>query len=449
MPATLQADALLPALAPWRDAPRWWLGLSGGLDSTVLLDLLVQLGQQQGLPPLQAIHIDHQLQDSAPRWRRHCEQLCADLSVPLTSRQVSVADLGEGLEAAARAARYQVFEELLGAGELLLLAHHLDDQVETFFLRLMRGAGPLGLAGMPASRPLGRGALLRPLLATQRAAMHAHARARQLIWQEDASNHNTDFDRNFLRQQVLPLLATRWPGYRQSVDRSQQALADIERELAGVEYPRLQRAAGERGGDAFLSLSALGNPSVAELARLLRRWLQDQGCRVVAADRLREFARQLLQAKPDSQPGLDGDGYSLRRYRDAVYLLPAAVAPLQPGFLTPDAALVVPGLGELSVAPVAGVGLALPPEGGWALRWRQGGERCKPLGRASSQSLKKLLQEAGVPPWQRDRLPLLYAGDALVAVADQWICAGGEAASDAVAYRVCWRPGTASAALTD
>ena len=237
---TLQAEDILPRLASWRGAPRWWVGLSGGLDSTALLNLLVELREARAIPPLGAIHINHQLHPDSNRWAERCAALCERLDVEFECRRVDVTDSGEGPEASARAARYGVFESLLAPGELLLLAHHLDDQVETFFLRLMRGAGARGLAGMPETRVLGAGALARPLLPVARAELEAYARDCGLDWIEDSSNRDLALDRNFLRQRVLPLLEERWSGYRLSVARSMDALADAERALIEVVLDREQ-----------------------------------------------------------------------------------------------------------------------------------------------------------------------------------------------------------------
>ena len=440
MPDILHAENLLPALAPWRESPRWWLGLSGGVDSTVLLDLLVRLREHHAIPPITAVHVNHQLQHQALDWQQHCEQLCAARGVAYLSQAAQVLFLGEGPEAAARRARYQVFESLLQQGDLLLLAHHLDDQIETFFLRLMRGAGAHGLAGMPVSRPLGAGALLRPLLSVSRQSIVAHARAHGLVWQEDVSNSDTAIDRNFLRQRLLPVLGERWPGYRSSILRSQGALSETEREQRGHDHARLANASAERRGEGLLDLAQLSADSPDTLARLLRRWLGEQGLVLPAADRLLEFARQLQEAAPDRRPSLEGEGYSLHRYQTHLYRVNSVSLPAEPLWLMPEAPLELPGLGVISAVPDPNGGLRLPQAGAWSLRWRQGGERCQPLTRHRSQSLKKLLQETGLPPWQRDRLPLLYAGDQLAAVADLWVCQGAEVDAEERGYKVLWEP---------
>jgi tRNA(Ile)-lysidine synthase len=419
---TLATEHLAELLDPWRGAACWWLGLSGGLDSCALLQLLVELGRRDELPPLAAIHIDHQLHPESSHWAAHCADLCERLGVPLECRQVVVEDTGEGPEAAARVARYGVFESILGPGELLLLAHHLDDQVETFFLRLMRGAGTRGLTGMPESRPLGAGALLRPLLSVPRSELEAYATDRQLAWIEDSSNSDLAMDRNFLRQRVLPLLEERWPGYRLSVERSVEALTDAERVLGEMDRGRLTGARREAFGEPLLDLETLAPVSEQELARLLRRWLEVEGVTAPRQSRLVEFSRQSLTAQEDSQPLLAGPGFCLRRYLGNIHL-GAGEPQLLPESLelVPGQSIALGGVGQLEMV-AAEEGLRLPESGSWQLRFRRGGERCRPRGRARSQSLKKLLQESRVPPWVREHLPLVYEGDRLAAVADLWVC---------------------------
>lgn len=429
MAATPDSHQLLTVLEPWLDAPHWWLGLSGGLDSCLLLQLLLDARELTTLPPLTAIHINHQLSTDSAAWQEHCRQLCDTHGIAFVARQVTVTVAGDGPESAARNARYAVFEEVVGAGELLLLAHHLDDQLETFFLRLMRGAGPRGLAGMPRHRSLGRGQLCRPLLDFDRATLESCARRRELSWVEDESNVDLSLDRNFLRHEVLPQVAQRWPGYRGSVAQSMTALAAAEIGLAGLEAATLAEATTHRRGEAVLCWSVLAALSQGELTRLLRRWLETEGFTAPGREQLSEFARQLLSAQPDSQPRLSGSGFSLCRYRDDIYLCIEAVqAPVGVDLsLAPGQPRQVPGLGEFEMRAVATDGVRLPAAGCWQLRLREGGERCRPAGRAHSQSLKKLLQESAIPPWQRNKLPLLYAEGEIVAVADLWICEGWQA----------------------
>ena len=446
----LPVDVLLPALQPWLQAPRWWLALSGGLDSTSLLHMLVQLRDQQTLPPLTALHVDHQLTGQSARWAAACRELCAAWGVALECRQVTVSPSGAGLEAAARAARYAVFAELLGRDEVLLLAHHRDDQVETFFLRLLRGAGLTGLRAMPQQRRLGRGHLLRPLLNCTGTGLRDYAGQHALSWVEDASNRDQSFDRNYLRQTVLPQLEARWPGFRGNVLAAVAAIAAADGLLQDRYRAELATRCGTHWGEPTLALTALQDRTEHDSLQLIRLWLSGQGLTPPGRARLREFVRQLRTAATDTQPCLRLGAVVLRRYRNRLYLGAVATARPAPARLAPATPLDWGAQGCLEMRPAPRGGLRLPAAGYWQLGLRAGGERCRPRGRAVSRSLKKLLQEAGVPPWRRRQLPLLFDGTALAAVAGVCECEGFAPAAGHVGYRLMWQPpGPAAAASAE
>jgi tRNA(Ile)-lysidine synthase len=440
---SLTPSGLLDQLRPWRAAPRWWLGYSGGLDSTVLLHLLAGLSQQAEIPPLRVIHVNHGLQEQAEAWADHCRVVCADLGLELQTREVAVKLTGDGPEAAARVARYGLFESELGAGDVLLLAHHADDQVETFFLRLMRGAGTQGLQGMPATRALGQGALVRPLLDYPRVQLQAYAREHGLNWIEDGSNQDTTLDRNYLRHEVLPQLEARWPGYRRSISQAMETVADTAAGFAEHYRELLAAARGERHGEAALDLVILSDCSPGLLTRLLRQWLAELGVPVPGRKPLQELVHQLAVAAPEAAPQLSFSGYCLQRFQQHLYLYRPRPAPVDfaPQRLLPGQSVQVPGLGQLAMVEVASGGTVLPAAGYWNLRLRKGGERCQPAGRGHSQSLKKLLQEHAVPPWQRQAMPLVYAAETLVEVPGLWVCEGFEAAPEQPGFRLQQQPG--------
>lgn len=437
----LESATLAPVLEAHAAASRWLLAFSGGLDSTVLLHLLHDYRRAHAdAPPLTAVHINHNLQPAAPAWERHCERRCAALEVPLLLHKVTVAAGGRGVEAAAREARYESLAAALEEGDILFFAHHQDDQVETLLLRWLRGAGLRGLQGMPALRPLGQGHLVRPLLAWPRAALEDYAGQHRLEWIDDPSNADPGFDRNYLRHEVLPLLAQRWPGYRGSLVRSARQLGSAATALAQL-LPAPPACATLLGDPGIPLASLLADPEGSGWL-VLQQWLLDLGLPTPARAPALEFLRQ-LQAGGGS-PELAWSGQRLRRFGDGVYLLPmdATVGNAGPQRLAPGLPLDLPGRGQLELIPAdREAGIVLGPGEFLAVCNRSGGERCQPLGRAHSQRLKKLLQEAGVPPWWRERLPLLYLNDELVAVADLWLCAapGVVAEGGAGAWRPLWR----------
>jgi len=404
---------LLTALSPWCAAPGWCVAFSGGLDSTVLLHLVVSLSRRMVLPPVRAVHVEHGLQAAASAWPAHCQQVCAALGVPLRVRAVQVAP-GASLERAAREARYAAFTDELGAGELLLTAQHRDDQAETLLFRLLRGAGVRGLAAMPASRPLGRGHLLRPLLTASRAELEAYAAAHQLQWVEDPSNGDVQYSRNYLRQRVLPLLTQRWPQAATSMARTAEHLReaqDLLDDLARLDLAHLNESARFAWlGLPSLPLAPLLALSAARQRNLLRYWLAPMTA-MPDSDHWAGF-ESLLVAGGDALPVWRLAGGELHRADGRLWWLagawlqtPAAVdLPLTGGELQ------LPGNGRLRL-------LGTAPAGPLRVAYRQGGE-CMSIAGRGSRDLKRLLNESGLPAFARARVPLLLCAERVLAVAN-------------------------------
>lgn len=383
--------------------------------------------------PLRAIHINHGLQAPAASWAEHCRQVCQDLQIPLHVEQVHC-QLGSriSVEEAARSARYGAFERLLQEGEVLLLGHHLDDQIETLWLRLLRGAGMHGLAAMPPSRPLGQGRLLRPLLDVPLASITAYAQAQNLAWIEDPSNDDDSFDRNFLRNRLLPMLAERWPGYAGPLQRAAEHARDAAAVLDALAAEDLQQC--QQG--AAVDLDRLRLLSESRQRNLLRFWLRRQGLQPPPQERLQAGLRAFLEAAVDRSPMLEWGGVRLRRYRNRLLLDHVVEGPLAAFAWDLSSPLRLPG-GEWQVRPAVGEGVrAALRQRRVEVRFRQGGERCRLAGEPHSRSLKKLLQATDLAPWERQRLPLVYVDDQLAAVADLWICEGFQAAAGEAGLRI-------------
>ena len=429
------------------DARRLWVALSGGLDSMVLLHALVQLR----LPtPIAALHVNHQISPYASDWQQHCAALCAALGVEYIAQSVVVEPSGRGLEDAARAARYAVFEAHVREGDCLLTAHHADDQAETMLLRLLRGSGPRGLAAMARQRPLGAGILVRPLLDIKRADLEAYAIAHQLTWVNDDSNADTHYDRNYLRHQVMPSLAGRWPDYTRRWQQSAQACADSEQLLQELAAEDLARAAPrpERQG-ASLLLAVLRDMSVARRHNLLRYWFRQQGYAAPEHVHLCHIDDQLVNGRIDAEADVRWGDVAVQRFRERLYVMPAmALAPVQQESpptvenligATQDVVLSANALLTFEYCSSAAPASCLRADITQVeLRSRIGGERCRPAGRAHSQTLKKLLQEHGLEPWWREQLPLVYVDGHLAAVGDLWVCADFVAAPGRPGYRLQW-----------
>lgn len=422
-------------------AQRYWVGYSGGLDSSVLLHALAQVRDQLG-GELRAIHVNHHMQAQADAWQAHCQQVCAGLKLPLVCRGLTVVPVqGESLEALARQRRYAAYRELLRAGDMLLLAQHQDDQLETFLLQAMRGAGLRGLAAMPALAACGAGQLLRPLLDFTRVELQAWAQTQDFDWLDDPSNADTRFDRNYLRQRVLPSIRERWPAAAETVSRSARHCGEALELLLNQAAADWEQCA-EAGG-ASLAIAALRKLGKPRAKNLLRHWLERLNLPPPPAHKLEQVFTEMLTARADRNPCVVWEGAELRRYRQQLYAMPPlAEAPAGGQRLRPGIELELgPGLGSLSLQAVSGEGVSAEacPADGFVVGFRGGGEVCRPAGRAHRRPLKKWLQDFGVLPWMRERLPLIYAGEDLVAVAGLWVCAPFTAGRGEPGLRICWQ----------
>ncbi|SFN11158.1 tRNA lysidine(34) synthetase TilS [Marinobacter pelagius] len=413
--------------APVRSLPahnRLWIAFSGGLDSTLLLHLAAYCFP--GGPDLRAVHINHQLQANSAQSEQFCRQNCEALGIELQVRRVDVrAGNAEGsaggIEEAARHARYAVFEEILQAGDLLLMAHHADDQAETVLFRMLRGTGVRGLAGMPRERALGAGRLVRPLLGFDRAQLSKWANEAGLSWVEDPSNVDERFDRNFLRHRILPELKERWPGLNARLRHTAAACAAqvaLTDRLAEIQW----RDCSPDG--RHLCTERLSQLPLPEQKNLLRWWIRTSGFELPSIQDWGQVISDLIHAREDGEPELLGAGFAIRRFRGRLYLVPDWSEPETTNVeLRPEQPLCW-GNWRIRLLPVAGQ-KQTPP----AIRvsTRQGGERFRPVPDGPGKRVKKWLQEQGIPPWERPRIPLVFSQDGeeetLIAIGDLW-CSG-------------------------
>lgn len=411
--AELRAD-LKQLLAQERgERARLVVAFSGGTDSTVLLALVAALGPRRRV---RAVHIDHGWHAESPAWADHCRRVAHDLGVACEVVRVdSRPQAGEGREAAARHARYAALSAALGPGDILLTAHHADDQAETVLFALLRGGGVRALAGMPAARTLGPGRHLRPLLGHARARIREALSLRGLPAIDDPANRDMDHDRVFLREQVLPLLRRRWPGVDQGLVRNGALAADavaIEDALAAIDYTRCQGRL-----PATLDCAALVRLPGARQRALVRWWLRREGLPVPAPARLASALEQIAGARADRNPRIHWPGGELRRWRGLVWALTPRPEPVAGAVFTwadTSRPLVLP---ERRLAPemlqriTGGV-----PRSGVTLVRREGGERMRLVGEARVRALSDLLRSAGVPPWQRRYTLLVWHDGALIGV---------------------------------
>jgi tRNA(Ile)-lysidine synthase len=396
--------------------------VSGGGDSACLLAALRDGGTPRGLA-VRAVHVDHGLQPASATLRRASESLCSRLGIPLEMLTVDVdTSPGRSIEAEARAARYGAIERALAPGECLLTAHHAEDQAETLLLQLLRGAGLKGLSGMPMCRVFGRGWHVRPLLDVTRAALREFGAAREVVGIDDPMNDDRRFDRSYLRQEVWPSIERRWPGAASALARSAQHLAAAQTFLDAAAARTVDRL---RDGDA-LSVPGLRALPPREQVNVLRFWIASAAIVPPSTARLGEAMRQIFTANADHLPAVVWGEHALRRYQERLFVTPAALPALAAGEalawrVAPDMPLELgAGLGVLRwVRRAGGLDEARLPET-LSVRGRRGGETLKPAARARTQTVQHLCQALGVLPWMRDALPMIHAGDALVAVGDLW-----------------------------
>ena len=413
------------APAPGREV----VAFSGGLDSSALLHALAEARERHG-KPLLAVHVDHCLHTDSARWRERCAEAARALDVAFSAEIVEVDPrAGGGLEAAAREARYTALARHVDDGDWLLSAHHQDDQAETLLINLLRGSGPSGLAGIGRIRRFVSGWLVRPLIDTPRAALEAYAEAVGLRWLDDPANAEQRFDRNFLRHEILPRLNARWPGVAARLARSAALSGDAASlldQLAAIDLETV----GE--GPGLLSLNALSELSRARQRNVLRLAIRQAGLSAPSAAQLTVILDELATAREYAQPTVRWPGGVARRYRDGLYLFQADETEDVPAASIDFSAARVElghGLGSLARIPGAPLGLSDDVLGRrLEIRFRRGGESIRPRGQTHTRRLKVLLQEAGIVPWMRQRLPLVYADDELVAVADLWLAASASSA---------------------
>ena len=390
------------------------VGYSGGMDSTVLLQALAQSSAALARG-LRVLHIDHGLNPRSAEWEQHCRAEAARLDLPFSATRVQViTDAGHGIEDAARKARYVAFAGLLQTGEILVLAQHRDDQAETILLKLLRGAGPQGLGGMRAMRQCGKGYLWRPLLDLPRAALSAYAQAHGLRWIEDPSNADTRLARNYLRAEILPRLSAHWPEASRALAHS----ATWARQAADFIEAQAEQALGALRGPDPATLGWRGWLDLPQALRdaVLRQWLRELQLDEPAHFHVAELERQLRNAAPDRNPCVCWKDTDVRRYRDLIYAMPRVKAVPEDWHSAWDGTcLDLPGGGSLLLLDHAGIQV---DGADLQVRLRKGGEKMRPADKPHTRELRLLLQEAGVPPWIRPRVPLIFANDELIAAGD-------------------------------
>lgn len=415
-PGAFGGAQLMNSLARLPRAEKFWIGFSGGADSTALLQAMHDV-REQLQAPLHALHFHHGLQSDADAWQVHCRSFCEARGIPFRSERLDIdRSGGTSLEEESRNCRYRTVARILGKDEMYLTAHHAEDLAETLFLNLMRGSGIEGLAGIPVLRELGRGWVARPLLDTHRGDLIRYLESRGIGWLTDPSNADTRFDRNYLRQALFPVLETRWPGLVARLARTARNARNSANALAlfiDNQAGHLIRDELKLPLDKLLGLDPELRPLV------LRQWLRRHEVPVLPESRLREFLKQLAEAGPESRAEVQWEHWMIKRYRSDLWLHGREPLPACPEMDWKQGMelRLGPGTGQLSLQ-----GRPAPIPSGWRVRARRPGDRFRPQRNGSSRKIKHLFQAATVPPWLRPGIPLLEWDGEPVALGD-WLLA--------------------------
>jgi tRNA(Ile)-lysidine synthase len=405
-------ELLLANLARLPTPLKYWVGFSGGADSTALLQAMHECREQLAAP-LHAVHFHHGLQSQADAWLDHCRAFCEARDLPYRAERLKIDGAGRSSpEEAAREQRYLAVAGLLGPQEMYLTAHHAEDLAETLFLNLMRGSGVEGLAGIPVLRNLANGWVGRPLLETRRRDLENYLASRGIDWLTDPSNADLAFDRNYLRQELFPLLERRWPGLVQRLSRT----ARNARITAGAMALFIERQSGELLQDPLrMPLAGLLALEQEMQTLILRQWLRRHEVPMLPEQRLREFLKQLMQGGPDSQAEVRWQGWMLKRYHSDLWL--HGDPPCEPCPRKCWRAGPLLELGSSTGTLALGGGEAdIPP--GWRIRPRLPGDRIRLQATGSRQKIKHLFQAAAIPPWLRSAVPVLEWEGEPVALGD-------------------------------
>jgi tRNA(Ile)-lysidine synthase len=436
---SFSAEDLLVSLNSIPEVSHYYVAYSGGLDSHVLLHALKEISSSLS-GSIHALHVNHGISEHAKDWVHHCESTCRNLDVNFKSFEIEEdSPKGESLEAWAREKRYQVMTEQLDSTALLVTAHHLNDQAETLLIQLARGAGVRGLAAMPALRKHNNVRLARPLLNVDQEKLLKYAKSHNLQWIEDESNSDVSIDRNFFRHQIIPKLKKRWPGIANTLHRVALHQASTSRlidDLAEIDYCFC--VAQSR---ATLQVDKLLSLSIERQSNLIRYWLRQLGLRVPDNKVMHEITNNFLLAKQESEPMVRWPDAELRRYRNQIYALKPVLE--QDVETRIDWDMQSPrrlsgGVLRAKLNPGKGIATDICPDAQLQIRYRKGGEKIHLSNKAHRQELKKLFQEASIPPWERDRLPLLYREGQLIAVADLWIDISASNEDDKPAWILEW-----------
>ena len=426
-------------LSDFQEAKTCWLAYSGGLDSHVLLHILARI-KNEIKPELVAVHINHGISPHAESWQKHCQSVCENYAIKFLSFMVDISQKNnKGTEAFAREKRYEIFTSLMKDHDLLLTAHHLDDQAETMLLHLIRGSGPDGLAGMPQSREFSNGFLVRPLLDYSREMIHEYAVKEALHWVEDESNKSNQYDRNYLRNKIIPRLLIRWPGVLKTIRRATRHQAEARSLINEISESDLETICEDEWSK--IDLTEFDKLSFIRKKNVLRAWIKKNHLGIPNAQIIERIHDEVIYANSQNNPCISWGNGEIRRYRGFLYimrLLAGHDLKMKVIWDLKKPLNLTSGYLKADLGKGCGIKREMILNDSVEVRYRQGGERIRPSGRGHTHELKKLYQDEGVFPWFRDRIPLIYFENKLIAVGDLWIEHKFAASHSELAWQIKW-----------
>ncbi|MBL1142359.1 MAG: tRNA lysidine(34) synthetase TilS [Proteobacteria bacterium] len=430
-------ESFLSGLNQFSNTKKFWIAYSGGMDSSVLLHLFYS-NKDKIRQNINVVYVHHGLQEEADDWAQFCKEQCQYYGFSFIKLQITEGcPKGESVEAWAREKRYALISEVMNNNDVLFTAHHQDDQVETFFLQALRGAGPRGLASMPEIRKKSNTLLVRPLLNYSRNDLKEYAAVNKINWQEDKSNSNHRYDRNYFRHQLAPVIEERWPAYRETISRlidNQNECRLLLNELAAED---LERAMHKNS----LKLDVVKTLSVTRQKNLIFFWLQELNLKTPGSRNINKIISDIINSAPDKSPCVNWEDVEVRRYRNSLYaakVLEEFEANIEYKW-NPEEVLNISGE---TLSTISGKGKGISKDkiknAELVIRFRQGGEKIKPDGFSHTKTVKQLFQERSVLPWLRDRIPLIYIDDKLIAIPGFCIDERYLAAQDDQSWDIVW-----------
>ncbi len=414
-------DVLFNAIQSYSITNTVWVAFSGGIDSSVLLHALIKI-KSRLTNRIGAIHVNHKLNKDSDEWQTHCKNICRDNDIEFKAYEVAEKpEKNESIEAWARSIRYQAFSEVCCDDDLVLTAQHQDDQAETILLQLLRGAGPKGLSAMPKLMHKHNYYLGRPFLAFEKYELEAYAKNNNIQWVNDTSNVDTRFDRNYLRNSIFPSIKKRWPAAVKTLNRSSVHIGELVDQLNQKTQIDLNSIISSDCD--VINIDGLKKFSYSEQKHLIRTWIDNNNYILPSEAILEQILKNVINCEEDKMPLVRWQNVDVRRYKNKLYIMESLgeINNFETDWNIMNSIELDYGSLTASLEIGKGIKTQLINNNNVQIKFRKGGETIRPFKRNNKHELKKLLQEAEVLPWVRDKIPLIYINNELVLVSGFWV----------------------------